>query len=232
MEKKNNNGVIVGILIGIVIMLLVVGGLFLTNTISFNSKSGANEKASSNNNSNHNIEQSNSSESIDYEQIAKEKIPELIVIAHKANYSGKINSEDNFTENSDGLRYYVASSDYKSISDLKQHLSELLSSDLISKYFNLNEPYYIEKDNKLYSMSSMKDCGFDFIYDDTKLKSDAEYKLINKTDVSFDVEVNVPYTVSCDNKQLELIVTATISKIGSNWLITKYNDNAIYDVKY
>ena len=38
MEKKNNNGVLVGVLIGIIVMLLVFVGLFVTNTISFNTK--------------------------------------------------------------------------------------------------------------------------------------------------------------------------------------------------
>lgn len=35
MEKKNNNGVLIGLLIGIIIMLLIFVGLFATNTISF-----------------------------------------------------------------------------------------------------------------------------------------------------------------------------------------------------
>ena len=35
MEKKNNSGMLVGILIGIIIMLVVVGGLFATGTIGF-----------------------------------------------------------------------------------------------------------------------------------------------------------------------------------------------------
>ena len=35
MEKKNNSGMLVGILIGLVIALLVVGGLFATGTIKF-----------------------------------------------------------------------------------------------------------------------------------------------------------------------------------------------------
>ena len=38
MEKKNNNGILIGLLIGIIIMLLVFIGLFTTNTISFNTK--------------------------------------------------------------------------------------------------------------------------------------------------------------------------------------------------
>ncbi len=38
MEKKNNNGIIIGLLIGIIIMLLVFVCLFVTNTISLNTK--------------------------------------------------------------------------------------------------------------------------------------------------------------------------------------------------
>ena len=50
MEKKNNNGMLVGILIGIIIMLVVVGGLFATGTIRFKtSKTSDNGQTSENN---------------------------------------------------------------------------------------------------------------------------------------------------------------------------------------
>ncbi len=38
MEKKNNNGILIGLLIGIIVILLIVVGLFATNTISLNTK--------------------------------------------------------------------------------------------------------------------------------------------------------------------------------------------------
>ena len=44
MEKKNNSGILVGILIGIVIAVIVVGGLFVTKTISFTNKENINNK--------------------------------------------------------------------------------------------------------------------------------------------------------------------------------------------
>lgn len=44
MEKKNNNGVIIGLLIGIIIMLLVFVCLFATNTISFSNKTEDNNQ--------------------------------------------------------------------------------------------------------------------------------------------------------------------------------------------
>lgn len=49
MEKKNNNGVLIGILIGIIVMLLVFVCLFATNTISFSSKSNTNNDLNSRN---------------------------------------------------------------------------------------------------------------------------------------------------------------------------------------
>ena len=49
MEKKNNNGVLIGILIGIIVMLLVFVCLFATNTISFNTKDVKNTIEKSNN---------------------------------------------------------------------------------------------------------------------------------------------------------------------------------------
>ena len=52
MKKKKNNGAFIGLLIGIIIMLLIVVGLFATNTISFNTK-----EASTNNQTKENKEE-------------------------------------------------------------------------------------------------------------------------------------------------------------------------------
>ena len=52
MEKKNNNGVLIGLLIGIIIMLLVFVCLFATNTISLNTKTTENDIKETTNNIN------------------------------------------------------------------------------------------------------------------------------------------------------------------------------------
>ena len=49
MEKKNNSGMLVGILIGIVITLLVVGGLFATGSIGFKTSTTTDNGQTSNN---------------------------------------------------------------------------------------------------------------------------------------------------------------------------------------
>ena len=68
MEKKNNSGMLVGILIGIIIMLLVVGGLFATGTIGFKSTISTDKKEETNDsnviNSNEQVN-NNSSEKVD-----------------------------------------------------------------------------------------------------------------------------------------------------------------------
>ena len=51
MEKKNNSGMLVGMLIGIIIMLVVVGGLFATGTIGFKTTTTDNGQGSENNKS-------------------------------------------------------------------------------------------------------------------------------------------------------------------------------------
>ena len=47
--KKNNNGALIGLLIGIIVMLLIVVGLFATNTISLNTKEKNNSNKTTNN---------------------------------------------------------------------------------------------------------------------------------------------------------------------------------------
>ena len=59
MEKKNNNGVLIGLLIGIIIMLLIFVCLFATNTISFNNKAAPNNNQAKENAQENNEEKSN-----------------------------------------------------------------------------------------------------------------------------------------------------------------------------
>ena len=72
MEKKNNNGVLIGLLIGIIIMVLIVVGLFATNTISFNTKETSTTNQEKENKEVENLEGNKNKESTsDLEKIAK-----------------------------------------------------------------------------------------------------------------------------------------------------------------
>ena len=60
MKKKNSNGTLIGLLIGIIIILLIVVGLFATNTLSLNTKeknnsNETNEKSKANTEEKQNI---------------------------------------------------------------------------------------------------------------------------------------------------------------------------------
>ena len=62
MEKKNNSGMLAGILIGIIIMLLVVGGLFVTGIIGFKTNTTTdNGQTSENNQGNNTISETQNS---------------------------------------------------------------------------------------------------------------------------------------------------------------------------
>ena len=66
MKKKNNSsGILVGILIGVIVMLLIVVGLFATNTFSLNAK----EKNNSNKTTNNTEEKQNTSNNDIYQEV-------------------------------------------------------------------------------------------------------------------------------------------------------------------
>ena len=104
MEKKNNNGVLIGILIGIIIMVLIVIGLFATNTISFNTK-----KTSTNNQEKENIQESknensnNNNNIIESQKIYSEVLEE---------YKNAIKDENNISNykliNERAMHYYFS----------------------------------------------------------------------------------------------------------------------------
>lgn len=169
------------------------------------------------------------------ETIAKEKMPIMIVLSHKWNYCGKANTEDTIHQNDSNNieRTYWASVDFKSIEELKNYMNSLMSEKLIKKNYEFdNKDYFIEKDGKLYYQPSNKDCGYDFVYDNSIINEKGNYQISNESDNSFDVVVTLPYTVSCEEKENTLTAKATFTKEGNNWIISKYEDDAIYQVKY
>ena len=357
MEKKNNNGVLVGVLIGIIVMLLVFGILYITKTISFTTnkennkenniinnskqitgnyefyefaepnqnmtytlqiskdntvilnidgfqtmkriKARAEQKENKyniiyqenlNNNQNEsykegeilftlyyeneklytkweklqpmleknkeagiyfklkenanasneesNKEDNQINEVINYEQIAKEKVPTMAIIAHRWNYCGKYDKNDRILKNDSNNipREYWKATDFKTIKELSDFLHKTISEELINKYYDFNDTSrFFEKDGNLYFQPSSKDCGYDFVYDDTRLKNETTYEIINQTETSFDIIAKVPYTVGCgeeSNNTLTLTINVTISKINNSWIIIKYEDDSIYKVKY
>ena len=62
MEKKNNNGILIGLLLGIIVMLLVFIALFTTNSISFNTKEASTTNKTKENNQQNDKKEENKEE--------------------------------------------------------------------------------------------------------------------------------------------------------------------------
>ena len=77
MKKKNSNGTLIGLLIGIIIMLLIVVGLFTTNTLSLNTKE-KNNSNETNEKSKANIEEKQNISSNDIYQEVINQYKEII----------------------------------------------------------------------------------------------------------------------------------------------------------
>ena len=231
MEKKNNSGMLVGILIGIIITLLVVGGLFATGTIGFKTSTTTDNGQTSENNQtdNSNI---TSSDDYDAESIAKEKMPVAISLVNQEHnamtYCGGFEQDDMILVDTDVEYAKItmdASSKFKTLNELKNHLKENISEELINKYFKTKENSYLEKDGKLYCQSAHKGFEWIFVRNEDRINEDnpIEYTVLNKKQDSFDVKIEVKYGLMGSDERDQLItIDATITKTNSNWLVTKY----------
>ena len=235
MEEKNNKGII-ALLIIIIVILLVLVVLLATDTINFKSVNNGNNQINENidndvlDNTDNDNETTDETTETDNKllKIAQEKMLTMIKIAHSYNYCGE-------TDKNDYIERYIASKTFKSIDALSVFASNFMLYDLQQKYLNTsNSDMYLEKDNKLYCASANKDCGYNFLYDNNDLNNKANYNITEQSSNQFKVTVTVPYTVGCDpDNILTLTANATfVAKSENWWLISEYNDNAIYDVKY
>ena len=115
MEKKNNSGILGGVLIGIIIMLLVIGGLFVTGTINFkenkandNMQTTGNEETSENSQTNENQDNSNH----DVDESTRNKLFDIVGIPSQKNKTGsnELNdfvSKENYKENANNILKYT-----------------------------------------------------------------------------------------------------------------------------
>ena len=215
MEKKNNNGVIVGILIGIVIMLLVVGGLFLTNTISFNSKSGANDNASGNN-----INTNNSD--TDFNKIYKWVFNYInntfVYCGDNMDWS---NDNDHIADSENPTIKYVVSKDFKSIKQLNSYVKTFVSNEMFSVYndifdSNFGVSRYKENDGKLYCLNPAKGSGLQYDEDRTI------YKVIESNDSEINIIGYVAAYAVGDMNPTYLVTPIKLSKVNGNWLVSSY----------
>ena len=113
-EKGKNNGMLVGFLIGIIVMILVFGGLYLTNVIDFKPDDNTNTKIKDNNNVKNSIKVDDSKDYV---------------------YDADYKYDNKYTDYSTGEDFETATIDYFGLS-IKPNLHKL--SGLKVPYININ----------------------------------------------------------------------------------------------
>ncbi len=227
-NKKNNGGILVGILIGVVVMLLVFIGLFMTNTISFTSKSDNNSNMSSGNeiqdNKNNNLTES---EAIN---IVKNLYNDAVrhIFNEGVSYCGKYATGDNVTLSLNGFSY-SKSATFNSFEEIENYLKGYMTESLLaSTRFNqsvtnngVTISSYYEKDGSLYCNGWNKGGNMELT---NYLVNESTFTVTNITKNSFDGTINAVYNdVNNVNKTTKIIKVSVIRE-NNKWLLNTYEE--------
>ena len=246
MEKKNNNGLLVGLLLGLVIALVVVIGLFATETISFTKTTADNKKTSENNKT----EQEKVLSEQEALKIGKELYDKATKVYEKWKllpYCGEYTSNDKtVTFNSGSMMY---ESKFKDLEELKKYLATFLSNEIINSYIKeeavtdlsiLDTPgkeytNYAIKDGKLYCrLNSGKGWLSRYLNNyDIKINTVKNDMVIYDVKLAYVNDYTASQTDSkctygskisdCSESQIEYVDTKfIIKKINENWIVTDY----------
>ena len=222
MEKKNNSGLLVGILIGIIIMLLVIIVLFVTGTISFAKTTNNNEQTSENNQVN--IE--NTLSEVEALKIVKTKFDFTIDFFDRLAVPCGENEEiDNSIPYKNGNPYYK-SKQFHSYDELNQYLLQYMSSEVLLQKDFYKKEYYFEKDGNLYCLSLGKGSGDPRVYVNDK----TEYQIDTITTdliactvkAYYETPSNMPNGDWGENYFKTFKITLVLN--NNNWQITKYEE--------
>ena len=152
MEKKNNNGVLIGLLIGIIIMLLVFIGLFATNTISFNTKETTmNNQTKENNQSEKAIKSNNT---VEEKEISKKELVNKLkgIWKHQnedgVNYAIRVTQDNSFSYG----RYGTDGGIYGEIKEIKLISKNIYDLTIFSPSCHGND-CMSEKEDETYILS-------------------------------------------------------------------------------
>lgn len=228
-QEKGKNTIIIVLLV-IVVALVAFIVLLLTNTINIRL----------NNNTNNGVEASgkdntvDDNDAIDYdaEAIAREKMPVAISLANQEKtdsvYCGAFVDDDMITidTNIDYVKIIMdASSKFKTLEELKNHLKNNLSEEIINNYFKTKENSYLEKDGKLYCQRAHKGIEWIFTSNEDKINelNPITYTISNKQTNSFDIKIEAKYGFMGSTERDQLVtINGTIVKENGNWLVSKY----------
>ena len=226
-KRKSNVGTIIMIIVIVLLSLFVY--LLTTKRIDFNNKNDGLVEDNTNidNNKNNNDKNDKIISKEEAITISKEKMPVMISLANQKRglygYCGEFDEDADFL--TIGNDTYDLSSEFKSVSEVKKHLEENISSELINEYFDNNK--YQEKDGKLYCMVAHKGVDLAYLRNENMINNDnTKYDVLNLGNDSFDVEVVISYYSVGDNTPSNLLtISSKIEKIDGKYVVTKYSDN-------
>lgn len=226
-KRKSNVGTIIMIIVIVLLSLFVY--LLTTKRIDFNNKNDGLVEDNTNidNNKNNNDKNDKTISKEEAITISKEKMPVMISLANQKRglygYCGEFDEDADFL--TIGNDTYDLSSEFKSVSEVKKHLEENISSELINEYFDNNK--YQEKDGKLYCMVAHKGVDLAYLRNENMINNDnTKYDVLSLGNDSFDVEVVISYYSVGDNTPSNLLtISSKIEKIDGKYVVTKYSDN-------
>ena len=245
MEKKNNNGMMVGLLMGIIIMLGVGIALFATGTIGFKTTTD-NEQTSGNDYA------KKSNTLSEQEAIAKgkelyEKTTKVYETWRLLPYCGERSNDEKIITFKSGSSMYE--SKYKNLEELKKYLATFLSDEIIDNHIKetaitdasiLDTPGqaytdYLIKDGKLYCRTNTGKGWISRYLNsyDLKVNTIKSDIIIYNVKLAYVNEYTASQTDSkctygskisdCSENQIEYVDTKfIIQKINETWKVTDY----------
>ena len=213
MEKRNNNGILVGILIGIIIMLLVIIGLFATGAINFKTTTTNDSEKTSENNQTDNNEETKEMTKEEATSILKEAADRIGNVSNGYPYCGENMKYDEADVILDehNISTHSASKDYTSLDNMKDDLKKYMSDELIKKY--IDDTNYIGKDQKLYCRVYHKGS---ILYD----KNNSSYNV--ETFTNDEIIASGIIATYGEGDEYKNNVKIEMKKNNDNWQITKY----------
>lgn len=233
LEKENRKLKFIIILFSV--LLLAFGFFYFYEKVIVGNGETSNNSMNKDTNVEDNKQNDNDVQNVDInydaESIAREKMPTAISIANQnkiqSTYCGGFDNEDVIEINLDDQSFMLmdASSRFKTLNELKEHLKNNLSEELINQYFKTGDNEYLEKDGKLYCSRAHKGIEWLFTSDEDEINetNPITYTISNKQADSFDVKIEAKYGLLGSTERDQVVtIYSTIINENNNWLVSKY----------
>ena len=223
MEKKNNKGLVITI---VILSLLVVGlgGYIIYEKVNYESAEKNNNCTNDNTVENDKMNESeniNTADHVELEDSVKTKLKEVFEFVYDyyntaGSYCGTISFDDEIEPQPDNV--YNASTQYSSFNEMINHLKKYMTEHVIYGLNYMSADSYIEKDGKLYCPNFNKG-GFEYELDST-IKYSKPYDQVIYTKI----EAKATY----DNYSETELYNVTFEQKNNNWVISSYEKISNY----